>query len=104
EIVGDIADETDIHVLGVTENLDGTIVVRGDVTIRDLNRQFSWDLPDEEAATIAGLLLHEARRIPEPGQTFMFYGFRYEILRRHHHQIKAIRITPPSFGPMQAKE
>lgn len=95
EIVGDIADETDIHVPGVTQNPDGSIVVRGDVTIRDLNRQFIWELPDEEAATIAGLLLHESRRIPEPGQTFMFFGFRFEILRRHHHQIKAIRITPP---------
>jgi len=95
EIVGDIADETDIHVPGVTVNLDGTIVVRGDVTLRDLNRQFDWDLPDEEAATIAGLLLHEARRIPEPGQAFMFFDFRFEVLRRHHHQIKAIRITPP---------
>lgn len=95
EIVGDIADETDVHVLGITQNPDGTIVVRGDVTLRDLNRQFSWELPDEEAATIAGLLLHESRRIPEPGQTFMFYSFRFEVLRRHHHQIKAIRITPP---------
>ncbi|PCI41287.1 MAG: hypothetical protein COB46_03985 [Rhodospirillaceae bacterium] len=95
EIVGDIADETDIHVPGVTTNPDGTIIARGDVTIRDLNRQFSWELSDEEAATIAGLVLHEARRIPEPGQTFMFFGFRFEILRRHHHQIKAIRITPP---------
>lgn len=94
EIVGDIADETDVHVPGVITNPDGTIVVRGDVTIRDLNRQFNWDLSDEEAATIAGLVLHEARRIPEPGQTFMFFGFRFEILRRHHHQIKAIRITP----------
>ena len=99
EIVGDIADETDIHVPGVTTNPDGTIVTRGDVTIRDLNRQFSWELSDEEAATIAGLVLHEARRIPEPGQTFMFFGFRFEILRRHHHQIKAIRITPPIPSP-----
>jgi len=96
EIVGDIADETDIQVTGVTINNDGSLDVLGDVTIRDLNRQFSWDLPDEEAATIAGLLLHESRRIPAPGQIFMFYHFRFEILERHHHQIKSIRITPPA--------
>jgi len=95
EIVGDIADETDVPVAGVHVNADGTIAVQGDVTIRDLNRQFDWNLPDEEASTIAGLILHESRRIPEPGQIFMFFGFRFEIMRRHHHQIKAIRITPP---------
>jgi len=95
EIVGDIADETDVHVPGVLQDPNGSIIVRGDVTIRDLNRQFNWTLPDEEAATIAGLLLYESRRIPEPGQTFVFFGFRFEILRRHHHQIKAIRISPP---------
>ena len=95
EIVGDIADETDVPVAGVHVNADGTIAVQGDVTIRDLNRQFDWNLPDEEASTIAGLILHESRRIPEPGQIFMFFGFRFEIVRRHHHQIKAIRITPP---------
>jgi len=65
------------------------------VTIRDLNRQFEWDLPDEEASTIAGLVLHEARRIPEVGQTFTFFGFRFEILRRHRNQITALRVTPP---------
>lgn len=96
EIVGDIADETDITVPGVHLHPDGTMVVQGDVTIRDLNRQFDWELPDEEAATIAGLILHESRRIPDVGQTFLFFGFRFEILRRYHHQIKAIRITPPA--------
>ena len=95
EIVGDISDETDITVPGVNVHPDGSMVVQGDVTIRDLNRQFDWDLPDEEAATIAGLILHESRRIPEVGQSYRFFGFTFEILRRYHHQIKTIRITPP---------
>lgn len=95
EIVGDISDEHDLSVPGVHIHPDGTFVVQGDVTIRDLNRQFEWRLPDEEAATIAGLILHEARRIPEPGQNFMFHGFRFEIMRRNNQQITALRITPP---------
>ncbi len=95
EIVGDIADETDTQVFGVDVNADGTVCVRGDVTIRDLNRQMDWQLPDEEASTVAGLILHESRRIPEAGQTFIFHNFRFEVLHRHHHQITAIRITPP---------
>ncbi len=96
EIVGDISDEHDISVPGVHLHPDGSFVVQGDVTIRDLNRQFDWHLPDEEAATVAGLILFEARRIPEVGQSFMFHGFRFEIIRRHNQQITALRITPPT--------
>ena len=95
EIVGDISDETDISVPGVHTHPDGSMVVQGDVTIRDLNRRFHWDLPDEEAATIAGLVLHESRRIPDVGQSYRFFGFKFEILQRYHQQIKTIRITPP---------
>ena len=96
EIVGEIDDEHDKHIRGVHLHPDGSYVVQGDVTIRDLNRQFGWKLPDEEAATIAGLILHEARRIPEAGQSFLFFGFRFEIMRRYHRQITSIRIIPPS--------
>lgn len=96
EIVGDISDEHDVSVAGVHLHPDGSFVVQGDVTIRDLNRQFDWRLPDDEAATVAGLVLFEARRIPEVGQSFMFHGFRFEIMRRHNQQITALRITPPA--------
>jgi Mg2+/Co2+ transporter CorB len=96
EIVGDISDEYDVMVRGVRAQEDGSYIVDGNVTIRDLNRQFEWDLPDEEAATIAGLVLYEVRLIPEVGQAFMLAGFRFEILRRHRNQITLLRITPPT--------
>lgn len=102
EIVGDISDETDVQVPGINLHADGSVIVQGDVTIRDLNRQLDWELPDEEASTIAGLVLHESRRIPEVGQTYMFYGFRFEVLRRRRHQITVIRITPPKPDPNDA--
>jgi len=95
EIVGDISDEHDIAVPGLNPQPDGSLIVDGQFTIRDLNRQMEWSLPDEEAATIAGLVLHESRRIPEEGQVFIFYGFRFEILRRQRHQITSIRLSPP---------
>ena len=72
EIVGDIADEHDEPVHGVSQESEESWLANGDVTIRDLNRQFEWSLPDEEAATLAGLLLHETRSIPEQGQVFSF--------------------------------
>lgn len=96
EIVGDIADEHDVAVAGVRPQSDGSFMVDGGVTLRDLNREFEWRLPDTEASTIAGLLLHESRRIPDVGQTFLFYGFRFEVVRRSRHQITSIRVTPPS--------
>lgn len=98
EIVGDISDEHDIAVAGVRPQSNGSYVVDGTVTIRDLNREFDWRLPDEEAATIAGLLLHESRQIPNAGQVFRFFGFRFEVLRRHRNQITLIRLTPPEDG------
>ena len=94
EIVGEIADEHDVVIEGVKLQNDGSIVVDGAVTIRDLNRQVEWDLPDEEAATVAGLVLHEARRIPELDQVFAFHGFRFEILGRQRNQITSIKILP----------
>ncbi|MBR9973621.1 HlyC/CorC family transporter [Magnetospirillum sulfuroxidans] len=98
EIVGDIADEHDVTVAGVRPQTDGSFVVDGSVTIRDLNRQFEWRLPDDEATTIAGLLLHESRQIPNAGQVFRFYGFRFEVVRRHRNQITTIRVMPPNGG------
>ncbi len=95
EIVGDIADEHDVPVAGVRPQPNGSYIVDGTVTIRDLNRRFEWRLPDDKASTIAGLVLHEAQRIPEVGQAFTFYNFRFEILRRQRHQITLLRVTPP---------
>ena len=94
EIVGDIKDEHDVPVQGVRKQPDGSLIVDGSVTIRDLNRAMDWSLPDEEAATIAGLVVHEARTIPEPKQTFSFHGLRFEVLRRQRNRIAALRITP----------
>ena len=95
EIVGDIADEHDIAVTGVRADSDGSYIIDGTVTIRDLNRELEWNLPDEEASTVAGLVLHESRRIPDVGQAFMFHGFRFQILHRQRNQITSIRVTPP---------
>ncbi|WP_319532557.1 HlyC/CorC family transporter [uncultured Cohaesibacter sp.] len=94
EIVGDISDEHDIDVKGVRKEPDGSILVDGNVPIRDLNRALDWELPDEEATTIAGLVIHEARQIPEPGQGFTFYNFRFRVLRKDRNRITSLRITP----------
>jgi len=94
EIVGDISDEHDVVVAGVRTQPDGSVVVDGSVPIRDLNRAMDWHLPDEEATTVAGLVIHEARSIPERGQSFTFHGFRFRVLRRERNRITALRIVP----------
>jgi Mg2+/Co2+ transporter CorB len=94
EIVGEIADEHDIEIQGVRAQPDGSVNVDGAVPIRDLNRHMDWDLPDDEATTVAGLVIHEARVIPRPGQAFNFHGFRFEVVRKSKNRIIALRVTP----------
>lgn len=96
EIVGDIEDEHDAIKRGVIRREDGSLVCQGDVPIHDLNREYGWNLPEDVAITIAGLVLHEARRIPEVGQVYAFYGFRFEILKREGTRIAELRIVPPT--------
>jgi Mg2+/Co2+ transporter CorB len=99
EIVGDISDEHDVPVPGVRPQPDGTVNVDGSVPIRDLNRAMDWNLPDSEATTIAGLVIHEARSIPDIGQSFTFHGFRFAVLRKDRNRITALRITPLTRTP-----
>ena len=94
EIVGDIKDEHDVAVTGVRPQADGSVNVDGSVPVRDLNRAMDWSLPDEEATTIAGLVIHEARAIPDPGQVFTFYGYRFQVMRKAKNRITALKITP----------
>ena len=93
EIVGDISDEHDVDIPGVRPQLDGSFHVDGSVPIRDLNRAMDWNLPDEHATTIAGLVIHEARSIPEIGQSFTFHGFRFRVLKKTRNRITGLRIT-----------
>jgi Mg2+/Co2+ transporter CorB len=95
EIVGDIEDEYDAALQGIRRQPDGSINVDGSVAIRDLNRAMDWDLPDEDAVTVAGLVIHEAQTIPEPGQIFIFHHHRFQILRRQRNQITALRVSAP---------
>jgi Mg2+/Co2+ transporter CorB len=95
EIVGPITDESDIAAGGTRPQADGSYIVEGAMTIRDLNRDLDWQLPDEEAPTVAGLVLHEAQLIPDVGQVFMFHGCKFEILRRQRNQITLLRIAGP---------
>src|SRR3954470_14110447 len=94
EIVGDISDEHDIPVPGVRPQPDGSVNVDGSVPIRELNRAMDWNLPDADATTIAGLVIHEARSIPDVGQSFTFHGFRFSVMRKQRTRIPALRITP----------
>ncbi len=103
ESVGDISDEKDIPVPGVRPQPDGSVNVDGAVPIRDLNRAMDWNLPDSEATTIAGLVIHEARSIPDVGQSFTFHGFRFRVLRKNRNRITALRISPLVRKPALAR-
>jgi len=93
EIVGEIADEFDDHEDEQIEaTADGAYIVDGGMTIRDLNRAHDWALPDEEANTIAGLVIHEAQMIPVQGQVFSFHGFRFEVLTKEENRLATLKV------------
>ena len=94
EIVGDIEDEHDIKIKGAKKSKDGKYTISGNVTIRDINREFGWNLPDKDASTLAGLIFHEIKTMPEPGKIFSFYGFRFEIINVRKNHIELVRVVP----------
>jgi Mg2+/Co2+ transporter CorB len=93
EIVGSIDDEKDFVAPGVRKLPDGSYQVKGSLSIRDLNRQLGWRLPDDQDyATLAGLVLYESRSVPDVGQSFFFHGYQFDIIKRHRHQVSVIRV------------
>ncbi len=92
EIVGEIADEHDVDEDDFQRETDGSIVVDGAMTIRDLNRECEWNLPDDNANTVAGLVIHEAQMIPAEGQVFSFQGIRFEVLTREVNRITSLKL------------
>jgi len=94
EIVGDIADEHDVVIEGIIKQADGSYLIDGNVPIRDVNRSLNWHLPDEEATTIAGLVIHESKSIPNEGQQFTFHGCRFRVLRKQRNRLTQLRVSP----------
>lgn len=94
DVLGDVSDEREVGLTGVRKEADGSIVVDGDVTVRDLNRAMGWALPDSEATTIAGLVIHESRSIPDERQAFTFHGKRFIVMKRIKNRITRLRIRP----------
>ncbi|HHB81491.1 MAG TPA: hypothetical protein ENK83_07085, partial [Aliiroseovarius sp.] len=95
EIVGEITDEHDPEEENDLKRAeDGSYIVEGAMTIRDLNRALDWSLPDDEANTVAGLVIHEAQMIPAEGQVFSFHNYRFEVLERKANRITRLRIRP----------
>ena len=95
EIVGEITDEFDLNEdMALKAGADGNFSIDGAMTIRDLNRQMDWDLPDDEANTVAGLVIHEAQSIPDEHQVFSFHGYRFEVTKKTDNRITSLKVRP----------
>jgi Mg2+/Co2+ transporter CorB len=94
EIIGEISDEHDETIEELDRDGDGSYLIDGAMTIRDVNRACEWDLPDEEANTLAGLIIHEAQTIPTVGQVFSYHGFRFEVIERERNRLTKIKVRP----------
>jgi Mg2+/Co2+ transporter CorB len=101
QIVGEIIDETDVTIGSIRPQTDGSYLIDGAMPIRELNKQLGWNLPEEIATTVAGLILHKSRQIPKPGQQYTLHNFKFDILRRHRNQITLVRVLalPPLQKP-----
>ncbi|MGH6958640.1 MAG: transporter associated domain-containing protein, partial [Caulobacteraceae bacterium] len=99
EIVGEIEGEHEAAMEGLRPQPDGSVIVDGDVGVRELNRALDWTLPDEHAVSVAGLVIHEAQAIPEVGQSFVFHRHRFQVLRRQRNQITSLRVSAPMDEP-----
>jgi len=95
EILGEMPDELQKARPYVRARPDGSYLVDGTVPVRDLNRELDWSLPEDDATTVAGLVISQSGTIPDPGQRFAFFGYTFEIMRRQRNQITALRIVPP---------
>lgn len=94
EIVGEITDEFDPDAEhAIRKSDDNQFLVEGAMTIRDLNRATDWNLPDEAANTVAGLVIHEAQMIPKVDQVFIFHGFRFQVIARKDNRITKLKVS-----------
>jgi len=93
EIVGQIADETDSERSEIRKQTNGSYIIDGTATIRDINRELNWNLLDDDVSTLAGLVINEAQLIPNVGQMFKFRGYKFEVCRKFRNQLMSIRVT-----------
>ena len=99
EIVGEITDEFDVGEDRAIERTEaGDYLVDATLAIRSLNRALDWHLSDEEATTVGGLVIHEARVIPEQGQSFELHGLRFEVVGKEGNRLTRLRIRPLAQG------
>jgi Mg2+/Co2+ transporter CorB len=103
EIVGEIDDEHDHRFSKIARAGENTYLVHGTMTIRDLNRHLDWDLPDEHASTVAGLVIYEARLIPPVGASYEFHGYRFTVEEKRAHQIMRVRVEKLPSGEPEAQ-
>jgi Mg2+/Co2+ transporter CorB len=104
EVFGKISEGRQARSDTVRPRADGSFIADGLMPVRELNRQLRWTLPVDHATTIAGLVIHEARIIPDVGHVFSFYGFKFEVLRRQRNQITLLRIVPPPPPPEEFRD
>jgi Mg2+/Co2+ transporter CorB len=95
EIVGNIFDEKDFSTIGIRKIDINTYRIRGDVNIRDINRELDIQIPDTFYSTIAGYIIHETESFPDVGQIFSFGDIRYEIVNKNKNQITQIKMVLP---------
>lgn len=104
EIVGDVATRTLGRIEDLKPEADGSYLVRGGMSLRDLNRRLDWNLPTDQTRTVNGLILEYLEDIPEPGTSLMIHGYLVEILRTRGTAIDIARMRRAATADAEAKQ
>ena len=94
EIVGEIQDEHDMPMRGIRPQKDGSLLVEGQIELRDLNRQLGWELDTSGPRTLAGLIIEVLEAIPNEGTSLKVGGHPMEVVRVRNQTITVVRVYP----------
>ncbi len=94
EIVGEFTTDPSYIVKDVHPQKDGSYLVDGSASIRDLNRLLKWNLPIDGPKTLSGMIIEYLETIPEPGTSLRIAGYPIEIIQTSSNTVKTVHICP----------
>jgi len=104
EIVGDFTTDPAGAVSEIQPQEDGSYLVEGSASVRELNRLLGWHMPTDGPKTLNGLILEQLESIPAPGTTLTLAEHEITIVQTRNNRVRIARIRPQRRGRRQARE
>ena len=92
EVVGEFTTDLQTHSPDIIAQDDGSFMIDGTATLREINRELGWNLPASGPKTLNGLILEQLEAMPEPGTTLKLDNFTLEITQVTDNAVKSVRV------------